>query len=548
MNSNSSKPGFKMQWQPLIIALSLLFLYAGVLVRLGKNWWTDENYSHGLLVPFVIGFIIWMEFDELKKVRKSASVWLGGSIVICAFLMFLAGTLSAELFTQRVSFFLMLVGIIVYFFGTKIIRLLVVPFVLLLLAIPIPQVIFNKIAFPLQIWASQAAVWGIRLFEVPTVRKGNVIEILPNGATQIIALEVVEACSGIRSLMTLMTLALILAYFTRTKREFADKGWFDFLKNYDFWRAVILMLSAIPIAVLTNAARVTATGVLTYYYGKQATEGTLHESLGWMVYVVALGLLFAVNYSLKRLQIKNFKLPNKPEITDTNSEFQTSELDDKKISSTPFLPFSSSALIVVLVIGGVFINWFERRGEAEVQRKSLAELPQTLGNWRQKGDEMRFGEQTESVLRVSDYTQREYRLPDNRSGNLYVGYYASQRSGATYHSPQNCLPGAGWTMREPQIIEIKLPSGKTFTANRYRIENGVYDAIMIYWYQGRGRTEANEYRDKINTVWDSVLRRRTDGALVRVMTSVGGDEQHATKDAIDLSAQLADKLGEFVPE
>jgi EpsI family protein len=151
-------------------------------------------------------------------------------------------------------------------------------------------------------------------------------------------------------------------------------------------------------------------------------------------------------------------------------------------------------------------------------------------------------------LRVSDYTQREYRLPDNRSGNLYVGYYASQRSGATYHSPQNCLPGAGWTMREPQIIEIKLPSGKTFTANRYRIENGVYDAIMIYWYQGRGRTEANEYRDKINTVWDSVLRRRTDGALVRVMTSVGGDEQHATKDAIDLSAQLADKLGEFVPE
>jgi exosortase D (VPLPA-CTERM-specific) len=548
MNSNSSKTGFKMQWQPLIIALSLLFLYAGVLVRLGKNWWTDENYSHGLLVPFVIGFIIWMEFDELKKVRKSAAVWLGGSIVICAFLMFLAGTLSAELFTQRVSFFLMLVGIIVYFFGTKIIRLLVVPFVLLLLAIPIPQVIFNKIAFPLQIWASQAAVWGIRLFEVPTVRKGNVIEILPDGATQIIALEVVEACSGIRSLMTLMTLALILAYFTRTKREFADKGWFDFLKNYDFWRAVILMLSAIPIAVLTNAARVTATGVLTYYYGKQATEGTLHESLGWLVYVVALGLLFAVNYSLKRLQIKNFKLPNKPEITDTTSEFQTSELDDKKIASTPFLPFSSSALIVVLVIGGVFINWFERRGEAEVQRKPLAELPQTLGNWRQKGDEMRFGEQTESVLRVSDYTQREYRLPDNRSGNLYVGYYASQRSGATYHSPQNCLPGAGWTMREPQIIEIKLPNGKTFTANRYRIENGVYDAIMIYWYQGRGRTEANEYRDKINTVWDSVLRRRTDGALIRVMTSVGGDEQHATKDAIDLSAQLADKLGEFVPE
>ncbi len=546
-----------MQWQPLIIALSLLFLYAGVLVRLGKNWWTDENYSHGLLVPFVIGFIIWMEFDELKKVRQVASVWLGGSIVVGAFLMFLAGTLSAELFTQRVSFFLMLIGVIVYFFGTKIIRLLVVPFVLLLLAIPIPQVIFNKIAFPLQIWASQAAVWGIRLVDVPTVRKGNVIEILPNGATQIIALEVVEACSGIRSLMTLMTLALILAYFTRVKRELAANGWLDFLKNYDVWRAVILMLSAIPIAVLTNAARVTATGVLTYYYGKQATESTLHEILGWSVYVVALGLLFGVNLLLKKFQISNFKFQTEIEAAEMNSEIEIDGRKDEqkndnqetgKIATFHFLPLPVIALIILLFTGGIFINWFERRGEAETARKPLAELPQTLGDWRQKGDEMRFGEQTESVLRVTDYTQREYLLPDNRSGNLYVGYYASQRSGATYHSPQNCLPGAGWTMREPQTIEIKTPHGKVFTANRYRVENGVYDAIMIYWYQGRGRTEANEYRDKINTIWDSVTRRRTDGALVRVMTSVGNDEQHASKDAIDLSAQLADQLDEFVPQ
>ena len=545
MNSNSIN--LKSLWKPVLIGLALAFLYANVLAKLGKDWWTDENYSHGLLVPFVIGFIVWMEFDELQKVFKKPKFWFGSGLILAALLMLLGGTLGAELFTQRISFVLILVGIVIYFFGTKILQLLVVPFVLLLLAIPIPQIIFNKIAFPLQIYASQIAVWGIRLFGIPTVRKGNVFEILPDGATQIIALEVVEACSGIRSLMTLMTLALILAYFTRTKHGFTDKGWFDFLKNYDFWRTAFLMLSAIPIAVLTNAARVTATGVLTYYYGKQATESTLHEVLGWLVYVVALGLLFAVNYSLKRLQITDYRLPNKPEITDANLEFETNKSEDQKISRSPFLPFSSSVLIVVLVIGGVFINWFERRGEAEVQRKPLAELPQTLGDWRQKGDEMRFGEATESVLRVTDYTQREYLLPDNRSGNLYVGYYASQRSGATYHSPQNCLPGAGWTMREPEIIEIKLPNGKTFTANRYRVENGVYDAIMIYWYQGRGRTEASEYRDKINTVWDSVTRRRTDGAMVRVMTSVGNDEPRAAKDAVDLSAQLADQLDEFIP-
>jgi EpsI family protein len=205
-------------------------------------------------------------------------------------------------------------------------------------------------------------------------------------------------------------------------------------------------------------------------------------------------------------------------------------------------------LLAVLMFGGVFINWFEQRGEAEIARKSLAALPASLGEWRQKGDAMRFGEATENVLRVSDYTQRYYSLPDGRIANLYVGYYASQRTGVTYHSPQNCLPGAGWVMREPQTIEIKTPSGKTFTANRYRIENGTFDEIMIYWYQGRGRIEASEYRDKLNTVWDSAFRRRSDGAMVRVMTSVGGDEDAATGAAINLSAELADNLAEFVPE
>ena len=205
-------------------------------------------------------------------------------------------------------------------------------------------------------------------------------------------------------------------------------------------------------------------------------------------------------------------------------------------------------LISVLLSGGIFINWFQQRGEMEVQRKPLAELPMQLGEWRQKGNEIRFGEQTESVLRVSDYTMREYLSPDGRLANIYVGYYASQRSGATYHSPQNCLPGAGWVMRQPEYIEIKTLNGKSFKANRYITENGVYKEVLIYWYQGRGRFEASEYQDKLNTIWDSVLRRRSDGAMVRVMTSVGGDEAAAAAAAVDLSAQTADLLSVYIPE
>ncbi|MGI8542914.1 MAG: exosortase/archaeosortase family protein, partial [Aridibacter sp.] len=259
----ASDLNFKNLWKPILVALAVVFLYAAVLTKLVGHWWTDENFSHGLLVPFIIGYVIWFKFDKLKKAPKLPQFWIGGGLIIFALMMLLGGTLGAELFVQRISFVLMIAGIIIYFLGTTIFRMLSVPFVLFLLAVPIPQIIFNKIAFPLQIYASQFAVWGIRLFGMPTVRKGNVIEILPEGAVQIIALEVVEACSGIRSLMTLMTLALVLVYFTRRNDTKLPSGWFDFVKNSDFWRGVILMFSAIPIAILTNAGRVTATGVLT---------------------------------------------------------------------------------------------------------------------------------------------------------------------------------------------------------------------------------------------------------------------------------------------
>jgi EpsI family protein len=205
-------------------------------------------------------------------------------------------------------------------------------------------------------------------------------------------------------------------------------------------------------------------------------------------------------------------------------------------------------LLITLIIGGVFINWFEQRGEAEVERKALQEIPAKLGDWQQKGDEIRFDGQTETVLRTTDYTMREYILPDGRYANLYIGYYASQRTGATYHSPQNCLPGAGWVMGQPELVEIKTASGKTFTANKFIIENGIYEEVMIYWYQGRGRAVASEYHDKVYTVLDSVFRRRSDGSMVRVMTSVGSSETEATEAAIDLAARTADRLHEFIPE
>lgn len=289
-------------WKTAVVAAALAFAYATVLVKLGRQWWDDENYSHGLLIPFIIGSILWSERGLLINVEKRPRLAWGGVAVLAAFGALWAGTAGAELFMQRVSFVLMLAGVAVYFWGFKLLRLVLVPLALLLLAVPIPAIIFNRIAFPLQLFASQCAVWAMRLFDIPVLRQGNVIELLPLGSSTTKKLEVVEACSGIRSLMTLFTLAVVFAYFTHPKSDDDAKGGGPLrpLKSYATWRSAILVASAVPIAIITNAARVSGTGILARYYGTKVADGFFHEFSGWVVYIVAFLMLFALGWALDR--------------------------------------------------------------------------------------------------------------------------------------------------------------------------------------------------------------------------------------------------------
>jgi EpsI family protein len=206
------------------------------------------------------------------------------------------------------------------------------------------------------------------------------------------------------------------------------------------------------------------------------------------------------------------------------------------------------ALLAFLLVGGSVVNLWEHIGEASVVRRELKGFPAEVGRWRQRGADARFDAQTESVLRADDYLARDYALPDGRSANFYVGYYATQRNGATYHSPLNCLPGAGWTLNEPAAIQITpAGGGPAFEANRYIIQNGDARQLLIYWYQGRGRAVASEYWGKIYTVVDSVKRRRSDGAMVRVIVPIQKSEADALALATDLAAQAAPALPNFVP-
>jgi EpsI family protein len=211
-----------------------------------------------------------------------------------------------------------------------------------------------------------------------------------------------------------------------------------------------------------------------------------------------------------------------------------------------------AVLFVVLLAGGFVVNAWDYLGEARVERQSLKDFPGRIDSWEQIGTDERFDADVLAVLKASDYLLRNYRGKDGRVVNFYVGYYASQRDGATYHSPLNCLPGSGWVMSEPGEITITPKGRAPFVANKYVIQNGSHKEVLVYWYQGRGRLVASEYWGKVYTVVDSVRMRRSDGAMVRITTSISDSKPEAAQAALgiaaDLAAASATVLPEFIPD
>jgi EpsI family protein len=205
-----------------------------------------------------------------------------------------------------------------------------------------------------------------------------------------------------------------------------------------------------------------------------------------------------------------------------------------------------AVLLIAILAVGVLVNTWAYLGEAHVDRKPLQSFPEQLGAWQKSSDEV-IDEPTMKVLRATDYLLRDFRRADGETANFYVGYYATQRDGASYHSPLNCLPGAGWMLTSPGKVSIPGPNGSNFVANKFVIQNGNYRSLMIYWYQGRGRAVASEYWGKIYTIIDSVRLRRSDGALVRVTVPVTGSEQKALQAATDLAGAATMALPEYVP-
>jgi exosortase len=254
--------------QLLLLSVLLVAIYYSVLVSLARQWWEDPNYSHGFLVPIFCAWVIWKRKDRLQLL-PSAPSWCGFFVTVVGIGILLLGELGAENFLARVSLLIVLAGLVIQFRGWSFFRVLLFPWAALFLMIPLPAIIFNEISLPLQFGASRLGSWLLTIVGVPVLREGNVIQMSS------LTLDVAEACSGLRYLISLITIAIIYGYLNEPKSS----------------RRVWIVLAAIPVAIGANGLRIMGSGIIGEYWSPEKAEGFFHTFSGLVVFAISLLLL-----------------------------------------------------------------------------------------------------------------------------------------------------------------------------------------------------------------------------------------------------------------
>lgn len=505
------------------------YMYADSIMFLFRQWGSDD-YSHGMFVPFISAFIIWQRRQRLAMLRLAPS-WLGPVLVFVGLLLYTAGNLSTLYVISHVSLWLLIIGLIISFLGLNALREMAFPLIYLLTAIPLPVFLYNALSSHLQLWSSALGVGVLQFIGVTAFREGNVIDLGP------VQLQVAEACSGIRYLFPLTSLALLCAYFFRDR----------------MWKRVVLVLSAIPISVVVNGLRIGIVGVLVEWYGAQAAEGFLHLFEGWVLFMATFALLIVEMWALSRVQ----RLPDPGGFTTLFRIFDENRPGHQEPIITAGGVAQPTVLRVPAYIGSlalilpaaIFSLSIGDRQELAPARDAFVDFDMHIGEWR--GTPLPVESQLISALRFDDYLLAEYAAGRSSPITLYMAYYQSQRKGQSAHSPQSCIPGGGWEITSLGTVNLSAdgkPSG--LTMNRVLIQKDHQKQLVLYWFKQRERVLASEYLVKWYLFWDALTRQRSDGALIRLSASVepGEREQDVAQRLVRFATEIQPHLTRFIPD
>ncbi|MEL7311229.1 MAG: VPLPA-CTERM-specific exosortase XrtD [Pseudomonadota bacterium] len=487
--------------------------------RLIENWLTRPEYSHGLVIPIASAYLVWQRRSILEQTAFTGS-WFGFLIALAGLLLWLTGELSTIFAVTQFALVVVIAGTALSLTGLHGYRHLIVPILLLLLAIPLPRFIYNNFSSELQLLSSQLGVAVLRLSGVSVYLEGNVIDL---GHFQ---MQVVEACDGLRYLFPMMTLGLIVAYFFRGPA----------------WQKALLFVFTIPVTIVMNSVRIAMIGWFAEHGNTALAEGLLHDVQGWAMFMLSAAFLMLLVYFFWRMRSERLPWAEAFAFAEPSTHQRQAA---SRLERT--VPLAFVATVIVLVAGAAAAFAIPSRTEVTPAREFCVLFPMSISQYAGKREALES--EYFDALKVDDYVLANYRTQGDSPINLFVAYYGSQRKGESVHSPRSCLPGGGWKI---DSIGRYALAGEVSNAvvNRAVIQMGNRRQLVYYWFKQRDRWLTSELAVKWYIFRDALLRNRSDGALVRLVTPVpeGESLEAADRRLSSFAREVSAELPRFVPD
>jgi len=534
-----------------IYGLILAVLYYASFLFL-KQEWGNEDFTYCYLIPPIVLYLIWEKRKGLAALPSEAS-WAGFVFIVVGFGFFWIGELGGEYTILFLSFWFVLVGLVWSHIGWRKLKIIWFPMLLVFASFTPPDFLYFGLTLRLKLLSSKIGVTMLQIYGMSAYREGNVIDL---GFTQ---LQVVDACSGLRYLFPLFVLGLLLAYFFKTS----------------LWKKAVLVISTIPITIITNSLRIALTGILYELWGPKVAQGFFHGFSGWFIFMFALSIMLLEMWMLsgfssfrslislgsskeqdeqKRTEGRGLRTEDQEQRTSEHTEdfghiAVSSEPLGKKGWRSFFSPPQFVVAVILLGLTLVLSQGVEFREKVPIS-KSFKQFPLDVGGW--SGSRQFMERIIIDELDFSDYVTVDYKDKSGKLVNFYTAYYESQRKGESIHSPASCLPGGGWIFREAGSakIPVAFKGQNSMPVNRAFIEKSDYRQLTYYWFPQRDRVLTNAYQLKLYNFWDALTRQRTDGALVRLITPVYPSEQlaDAEKRLQSFTQAIVPVLDEFLPD
>ncbi|MEP1612849.1 MAG: VPLPA-CTERM-specific exosortase XrtD [Roseobacter sp.] len=518
--SRLATPG--MFWLMVTTLGAFLFFQEGIGALLEA--WQLPEYSHGPLIPILSALLFLRQLKAVPENHGSADKrWIGLMVVMVALLFGLLGKLATISDIVAYALILWVGGLLLLSFGWSTGKHFWPPVLHLVYMLPLPGVIYYKMTTWLQFISSELGVWFLKLLSIPVFLDGNIIDL---GVTK---LHVAEACSGLRYLFPILSFSYIFAVLYRGP----------------VWHKAVLLLAAAPITVVMNSIRIAVAGYIVNHWGVEWVDGFSHFFEGWVIFVICILVLFALARIMLFFQRDKMTLV---EALDLDTDGLGAQFMRLRLVQ-PSAALISAALVFVLAVGA----WqaMPERGEQAPARDSFAVFPRQLGDWRQQGPQQFLTPGVENALAADDYLQidlqRDARTPDV---GLFIAWYDDQSKDGV-HSPEICLPSAGWEIAwlERTDITEQMNSELPFNINRAIIQKGEARMMVYYWFEQKGRRIAWDFAAKYRLMVDGIQTGRTDGALVRLTTIItpGESDVAAEQRLQDVLDDLQGVLPRFLP-